>query len=1072
MSKQTEYQTKTIMYRRIFTWGSMKYLCYLLLLMFTAFESVAQSNNSVTGQVTDVKGGPLPGVSVTVKGSANGSVTDREGKYIVKLTNGGGTLVFSFVGYKKQEINIAGRKIINVELQEDDNSLDEVAVVAYGTQKKGTLVGAVTTINPKELKGPTSNLTTMLAGKLPGVIAYQRSGEPGADNAQFFIRGVASFGSGKIDPLILIDGMESTPTDLARMQPDDISGFSVLKDASAAALYGSRAANGVILISTKSGIDGKTKFSFRAENSISGNTQNFKLADNITYMKLANEAVLTRTLPGFKSSPEPYSKTKIDRTAAGMNPYLYPNNDWMDALIKDYTMNQRFNFNMTGGGKAAQYYIAATHNIDNGVLKTEALNEYDNNISLKTTQVRSNVTVKLTPTTDGTIRTSGTFDDYQGPIGGGGGIFGQAISSNPVLFPAVYPASASPFEKHPLFGNALIGNSLNTFYLNPYANMVSGFQQYNTSTLNVQLEVKQDFKFITPGLTARVMAYTQRYSYFDFSRRFNPYYYGATPTDASGQNYNISLLNELNGPTEYLNYVPGTRTANTKTYMEAVVNYNRTFREKHSVGGSLITTLSNYVTANANDLQAALPARNQSLAGKVTYGYDTRYLFEANFAYNGSERFAQKNRYGFFPSVGVAWVASNEKFFEPLRTAISNLKLRATYGMVGNDAIGRAEDRFFYLANVNLNSGIPVSFGTDGAYSRPGVAISRYPNDNITWEESRTLNLGLDLSLFNSLNFVIEAYKSHRSNILMARSSIPTTMGLAAGVQTNVGEAESEGIDVSMDYNKTFGAFSLQARGTFTYATSKLLVNEEPDYGALTYLSKVGNSLGQNYGYIAERLFVDDEEVRNSPLQSFGNEPVRGGDIKYRDVNGDGVISGLDIVPLGLPTSPEIIYGFQLAGGYKKFDLGVFFQGSTRSSFWIDPVKITPFAIHAPDGGGVANLQNGLLKSIADSYWSEDNRNMQAFWPRLSSSVNPNNTQRSNWWMRNGSFLRLKSVELGYNLSGKTIERLGIGSVRFYASGTNLFVKSSFKMWDPEQGGNGLGYPLQKVYNFGINVNF
>ncbi|SMC78625.1 SusC/RagA family TonB-linked outer membrane protein [Pedobacter nyackensis] len=1063
------------MYRRIFTWLRVKYLCYLLLLMATAFKSVAQSNITITGKVTDVKGGPLPGVSVKLKGNTNGDVTNGEGKYAIKLSSGGGTLVFSFVGYKKQEIVIAGRRIINVELQEDDNALEEVGIVAaFGaTQKKGTLVGSITTINPKELKGPTSNLTTMLAGKLPGVIAYQRSGEPGADNAQFFIRGVASFGSGKIDPLILIDGMESTPTDLARMQPDDIAAFSVLKDASAAALYGSRAANGVILVSTKSGVEGKTKFSFRAENSVSGNTQNFKLADNITYMKMANEAVLTRTLPGLKSNPEPYSKTKIDRTAAGMNPYLYPNNDWMSALIKDYTMNQRFNMSMTGGGKNAQYYIAGTHNIDNGVLRTEALNKYDNNIKLKTSQIRSNVNVKLTPTTEGIVRTSGTFDDYQGPIGGGSGIFSQAISSNPVLFPAIYPASASPFEKHPLFGNALIGNSTTNFYNNPYANMVSGFQQYNTSTLNVQLELKQDFKFITPGLSARLMAYTQRYSYFDFSRRFNPYYYSATPTDGSGQNYNISLLNEFSifgAPTEYLNYVPGERKANTKTYMEAVVNYSNTFGGKHTVGGTLITLLSNYVTANANDLQAALPARNQGLSGKVTYGYDTRYLFQADFAYNGSERFAKKNRFGFFPTVGVAWNASNEKFFEPLRAAISNLKLRASYGMVGNDQIGEAKDRFFYLANVNLNSG-GAFFGADNGYFRPGVAISRYPNENITWEESRTLNLAMDLSLFNSLNFVFEAYKTHRSNILMQRSSIPTTMGLAANIQTNVGEAESQGIDVSMDYNKTFGNFWLQGRGTFTYATNKLLVNEEPDYGALTYLSRVGNPLGQTYGYIAERLFVDDEEVRNSPLQSFGNEPVRGGDIKYRDVNRDGVISGLDIVPLGLPTSPEIVYGFQVATGYKKFEIGIFFQGSTRSSFWIDPAKITPFALYGVDNGPV-NRQNGLLQGIADSYWSEDNRNMQAFWPRLSSSVNPNNTQTSNWWMRNGSFLRMKSVEVGYNISGKSIQKLGIGSIKVYANGTNLFVKSSFKMWDPEQGGNGLGYPLQKVFNFGLNVNF
>ncbi|WP_245723768.1 SusC/RagA family TonB-linked outer membrane protein [Pedobacter steynii] len=1051
----------------------MRYLCYVLLLMATAFESVAQSNTTITGKVTDVNGGPLPGVSVTLKGNTNGGVTDGEGKYAIKLTSGGGTLVFSFVGYIKQEIAIAGRKIINVELKEDDNSLEEVGiVVAYGKQKKESMVSSITTINPKELKGPTSNLTTMLAGRLSGVVAYQRSGEPGRDNAQFFIRGVTSFGAGKIDPLILIDGMESTPTDLARLQPDDISGFSVLKDAAASSLYGARGANGVILVTTKSGSDGKTKFSLRAENSVSSNTQNFQLADNITYMKLANEAVLTRTIPGFKSNPQPYSQTKIDRTAAGWNPLLYPNNDWIKILIKDYTMNQRFNMNMNGGGKVAQYYIAGTFNIDNGVLKNEALNKYDNNIKLKSYQVRSNVNVKLTPTTEGIVRTSGSFDDYQGPIGGGSNIFGQAISSNPVLFPVSYPASALPMVKHPLFGNALVGSE-NVFYNNPYANMVSGFQQYNTSTLNIQLEVKQDFNFVTPGLTARLMTYTQRYSYFDLNRKFNPFFYGATPTDSKGENYNLSLLNEqqIPAPTEYLNYQFGERKANTTSYMEAAVNYNRTFHEKHAVGGLLVTILRNYLTSNATDLQSALPARNQGLSGRFTYGYDSRYLFEANFGYNGSERFARNNRFGFFPSVGVAWNASNEKFFEPLKSTISNLKLRVTHGLVGNDQIGAEKDRFFYLANVNLNSFTAGGFGTDYRYIRPGVSITRYPNENITWEKSKTTNLGMDLTLFNSLNIVIDAYKSHRSNILMQRSFIPSTMGLAASIQANVGEAESKGVDLSMDYNRTFGDVWIQGRGTFTYATSKLLVNEEPDFGDLTYLSKVGNSLGQNYGYIAERLFVDDEEVRNSPRQAFGNGlvPVRGGDIKYRDVNGDGLISTLDIVPLGLPTSPEIVYGFGLSAGYKKFDISGFFQGSGRSSFWIEPAKITPFVMTSVVGVD-GNLQNGLLKGIADSYWSEDNRNMQAFWPRLSPTISANNTQISNWWMRNGSFLRLKTVELGYNFSGKSVERLGIGSLRVYANGTNLFVKSSFKMWDPEQGGNGLGYPLQKVFNFGLNV--
>lgn len=1057
------------MYRRNFTYLRVKYLCYLLLLLFATVETKAQTGVSVSGVVTDVKGLPLPGVSVTLKGTTNGVTTGNDGKYMLNLPDAQGVLVFSFVGYHKQELNISGRKTVNVSLTEEDNVLDDVVVVAYGQQKKESMVSSITTINPKELKGPTSNLTTMLAGRLSGVVAYQRSGEPGADNAQFFIRGITSFGSGKVDPLILIDGMESTSNALARLQPDDIAGFSVLKDAAASSLYGARGANGVVLVTTKSGVSGKTKFNVRFENSVSSNTQNFQLADNITYMKLANEAVLTRNPLGVL----PYSQTKIDRTAAGANPMLYPSNNWIDMLIKDYTMNQRFNMNMTGGGNVAQYYIAGTFNQDNGVLKSEAGNNFDNNVNLKSYEIRSNVNVKLTPTTEGIVRTSGSFDDYNGPVGGYDGngnringgalVFASALSSNPVNFPATFPASALSKVEHPLFGNATLAGD-GPGYINPYARMVSGFQQYNTSTLNVQLEVKQDLKFVTEGLNARIMAYTQRYSYFDLSRAYTPFYYSATPTSADGKNYSLNLLNELNA-TEYLNYTQGAKVQNTTTYMEAAVNYNRTFGEKHSFSGLLVTLLRNYLNANAGTLQLSLPFRNQGLSGRFTYGYDNRYLLEANFGYNGSERFAANHRYGFFPSVGVAWNVSNEKFMQPLAGVVSKLKFRATYGLVGNDQIGNSNDRFFYLSNVNLNDGGRAArFGTDYSFVRNGVSISRYSNEDITWEKAQTTNIGMDLSLFSSMNLIVDVYRQHRTNILMNRAYIPNTMGLAAGIQANVGEAEGQGVDLSLDYNKSFGNMWIQGRSTFTYATNKFLVNEEPEYtNNLYYLSRVGNPLQQNYGLIAERLFVDDEEVRNSPYQNFGE--VRGGDIKYRDVNGDGQITSLDVVPLGLPTTPEIVYGFGLSMGYKNFDVSGFFQGSGRSSFWINPGAITPFAF----SGGA---QNGLLDVIANDHWSEDNRNVTAFWPRLDQNVSSNNTQTSNWWMRNGSFLRLKNVELGYNISEKALRRLHIGSIRLYANGTNLFVKSSFKLWDPEQGSNGLGYPVQKVFNFGMNVQF
>jgi len=1049
------------MNERIFSYLRVKYLLCIFLLGTGIQISIAQTGDlTIKGKVKDADGLGLPGVSVTLKNTTNGTTTDRDGNYIIKVKNTNGILVFSFIGYVKTEVRINGLEKIDVLLPEDKGELNEVVVVAYGQQKKESLVSSITTINPKELKGPTSNLTTMLAGRLSGVVAYQRSGEPGADNAQFFIRGITTFGTGKVDPLILIDGMESSSNALARLQPDDIAGFSVLKDAAASSLYGARGANGVILVTTKSGSDGKTRFNVRAENSLSSNTENFKLADNITYMKLANEAVLTRDRLGEL----PYQQNQIDRTIAGDNPLLYPNNDWIDLLIKDYTLNQRFNMNMSGGGKAAQYYISGTYNVDNGVLKSEHGNKFDNNIKLKSYEVRSNVNVKLTPTTEGIVRTSGSFDDYQGPIGGGGNIFQGAIAANPVKFPAIFPPSDLPYVQHPLFGNAKINERGEALYFNPYAEMVSGFQQSNASTLNIQLEIKQDLKFVTSGLTARLMAYTQRYSSFNVSRKYNPFFYRANATSATGDKYNLELLNERDA-TEYLNYSEGAKTLNTVSYMEAAVNYSRTFSEKHSIGGLLVTQMRNYLTGNAGSLQGSLPFRNQGLSGRFTYGYDNKYLLEANFGLNGSERFAKNHRYGFFPSIGVAWNVSNEKFFDPVKNAITKLKFRATYGLVGNDQIGNPNDRFFYLSNVNLrDASHGAAFGTNYGYSKEGVSISRYANEAITWEEAKTVNIGMDLSLFSNWNIILDVYKQHRSNILMNRAYIPTTMGLAAGIQANVGEAEGQGVDLSVDYNKNFGNMWVQARGTFTYATSKLLINEEPNYpSSLAYLSKIGKSLSQNYGLIAERLFVDDEEVKNSPVQSFGE--VMGGDIKYRDINGDGIISSSDYVPLGLPSTPEIIYGFGLSVGYKKFDISGFFQGSARSSFWINPDKISPFVLNG-------QYQHGLLKAVAEDHWSEEKRDLYAFWPRLSPNLSRNNLQPSSWWMRNGSFLRLKTVEAGYNLSGKSLSKIGLGSIRLYANASNLFVKSSFKLWDPEQGGNGLGYPVQKVFNFGLNVQF
>ncbi len=1023
-----------------------------------------QQKSKITGTIRNEKGEPVAGVSILIKGSVVGTASNVDGKYSIEFPASSKTLVFSFIGMISQEIKVTGTQVLDIVMKDETKGLNEVVVVGYGTQKRASLVSAIQSVETKDLKGPTSNLTTMLAGEIAGLISYQRSGEPGKDNAQFFIRGLGTFGAGKVDPLILIDGVESTSDDLARLQPDDISGFSVLKDATASAVYGAKGANGVILVTTKLGTEGTTRFNARVENSISANTENFKFANNITYMNLADEAALTRD----PLAALPYSQTKIDHTAAGDNPWLYPSNDWIQQMIKNYTMNQRYNINISGGTKKAQYYVAGTFDVDNGVLKENDLNNFNNNIKLRNYSVRSNVTLQMTPTTQAIVRVYGQFSDYHGPVGGGSAIFNAAMNANPVMFPAVYPSNMMPYATHPLFGNAVIGGT-QTLYNNPYAESVSGYQEYNKSTMQAQLELKQKLDFITPGLSARLMTYTDRYAYFDVNRQYNPFYYIASSSNGKDIDQ-LTCLNSGNlgsigtTGTEYLNYNEGSKIVNTTSYLETAANYERTFNKVHAVSGMLIGIIKNYLSGNAGDLQSSLPYRNAGLSGRFTYGYDNRYLLEYDFGCNGSERFAKNHRWGYFPSVGGGWVVSNESFFQPLKNTIDNLKLRATYGLVGNDQIGSSTDRFFYLSNVNMTDWYKgAQFGEKYDYTRPGISISRYANDLIGWEKSKQLDLGIDLSLFGSLNFIGDVFKQDRSDILMARSYIPSTMGLQAAVSANSGKAQSKGVDLSLDYHKAFeSGWWLQGKGNFTYAHSKILVYDEPIYSSNEYYrSHVGYPTTQVWGYIAERLFVDDAEVANSPKQNFGE--CKGGDIKYRDVNGDGQITSADMVPIGHPTTPEINYGFGWTIGHRTIDFSAFFQGSARSSIFIDPSKISPFVI---SGGN----QNELLRSIANSYWSESSRNLYAFWPRLSDYLISNNDQVSSWWMRNGAFLRLKTVEFGYNIPQSALKRLGLRNARLYVNGTNLCVWSKFKMWDPEMGGDGLGYPLQRVFNIGINV--
>lgn len=1044
-------------------WHKLWKATTLIAFLIVQVSVYAQETKSIKGIVQDSLGSALSGVTIKLKNANFSTQTDGRGDFNLDNVTNSTVLVFTSRGYIDQEVVVGNQSFLQVILKEAVSDIDEVVVVAFGTQKKTEVVGSSSTIKPSNLRIPSSNLTTALAGQAAGIIAYQRSGEPGQDNADFFIRGVTSFGTGKVDPLILIDGMELSTTELARLRPDDIESFTIMKDASATSLYGARGANGVIYVVTKQGKEGAASVSFRAESSLSTPTKNVEFADPVQYMELYTEAQFARN-----PFEEPlYSREKIDMTREGVNPIIFPAVDWRSNLFKENTINHRYNLNVNGGGKVARYYVAGSYAKDNGVLRVNGINNFNNNINLQSYTLRANVNINLTKNTELIVRLNGNFDDYTGPLQGGSEVYNAVIRSNPVDFLPYYPID----EDHKHVQHIMFGGVKGRSYLNPYADMMKGYKDYTRSLMMAQLEFKQDLNFLVDGLKFRTMVNTNRVSRYDIERAYKPFYYALTSYDKRSLEYNLEALNEASGE-EFLSFTlnPDLRQQNSVFYMESALNYNKTLWDKHNLSAMVVSILRSGTDARAGSLQLSLPSRNMGVSGRGTYSYDNRYFAEFNFGYNGSERFYKDKRFGFFPSFGLAWNIANEQFWKNIQPIFTNFKLRGTYGLVGNDAIGLADDRFFYLSNVDMNSTIRSAFfGREYGRGLNGINVTRYSNTNITWEKSYKTNLALELGLLNKFNLIVDYFKEKRTNILMDRADIPSTMGLTAPVRANLGEVKGSGVEFSLDYSDNYSnGIWIQARGNFTYASNKVNVFEEPTYEKEWWKSRVGYSISQPWGYIAERLFVDDNEVANSPIQNFGVRNIAG-DVKYKDVNGDGQISQLDLVPIGLPLTPEVIFGGGISLGYKGFDISAFFQGSAQSSFWLGGTtdagtgafNIEPFA------GG-----KQILQVFADSHYSIDNPDLYALWPRLSTTGHANNTQASTKWLRNGSFLRLKQAEFGYSLPERVTNKVGAKTARFYISGSNLLLFSGFKLWDIEMGGNGLGYPLQRVFNLGINMTF
>ena len=996
----------------------------------------------VTGKVLDENGEGVPGANVVKGDKTKGTMTDIEGNFTLTVP-ANTVLVASFIGYTPTEFPLNGKTNVILKIAPDAKQLDEVVVVGFGAQKKASVVGAVQTVKASELRSPSSTLSNSFAGRIAGVVAVQRGGEPGADGANFWIRGISTFAS-NTSPLVFIDNVEVSIGDLNALSPEVIEGFSILKDATATALYGARGANGVMLITTRNGKDmEKARINIRVQNSFTQPTKTVKVADGIDYMIARNDAVLNRT----PNAQPYYSEEVIEGTRKQLNPYIYPNVDWENYLFKDFTTTQSANVNVTGGGKRVTYFLSGTLNNDNGMLKKDSKNNFDNNINQLRLSLQANVGVNLTSTTKANVRLNAQVLDYSGSAAGTDAIYQGIFEAPPVMFAPVLPAQNG--EDYILFGNRN-GGPVSGRYRNPYAEMVRGYSEKNESTMIASLDLEQDLKFIVPGLKAKGLISFKNWATTNVVRSFDPYFYGIKDYEqgANGEyTYTYEAITKgskalststSNGGDRLLNY-------------QLSLDYAQTFADKHNVGAMLVYLQRDYNQNAPADFYATLPVRNQGIAGRVTYGYDDRYMIEANFGYNGSENFGEGKRFGFFPSVAIGYNISNENFFTPLRKVISNLKIRGSYGKVGNSS---TDSRFPYLTYVNL-SGASYTFGNNWQNTGTGAIITRYGAAGARWETGIKADMGVELNLFNSLNITFDWFTETRKDIFMRRNIVPAESGITGDLRpyANLGKVKNQGVDLNIEYNKAFSRdLIVSLKGSFTYAKNTLLEADEPSYPEEeAYRSEIGKPLNRYTGLIAMGLFKDEADVENSPEQTFSPN-LKPGDIKYKDLNGDGKIDSNDMTEIGDPTVPQIVYGFGGSVQYKSFDFSVFFQGVAKTSLMMQ--NIHPFT----------SDQTTLLDFIAKDYWTEENPNPNAEYPRLISNLDShNNFMNSTYWLRSAAFLRLKNVEIGYTYK----------VARLFISGQNLLTFSPFKHWDPELGGGkGLTYPNLRVATIGLQLTF
>jgi TonB-linked SusC/RagA family outer membrane protein len=1044
-----------------------KLLSFLALagsLLCLSLPVAAQTTIKVNGTVLAGEADPLPGATVAVKGSTRAVLTDVEGNYTIEVPNRRTVLVFSFIGFATQEIVVGDQNNIDVTLTEEANTLDEVVVSAFGSQRKVSIVGAITSVRPEALQaGVARSVSNNLAGQLAGVIGIQRSGEVGKDQSDIWVRGMNTFvGADLMDrrtqakftkPLVLVDGIERSGS-LNDMDPAEIESFSILKDASATAMYGVRGANGVILINTKRGVVGKPRISVRTEYAISQPTQFPEFLSAVPYMETMNKIRTENGLTPF------YDSEVIEKTRNRYDPELYPDTDWIDTISNDFASSSRTNISITGGSEVLRYALVASYLHEDGIIANDPNQEWDSSLRLNRYNIRSNVDVNITKTTLARVNIGGYLQDRKGPAWGLDGIYYVAFRTPPTM-PVVYNDGKLPRSN----------NSDN-----PWAILTQrGYGRNFQSSVESLFSIEQDFKFLLPGLKLKASFSFDNYSDGYVHRFKEPtYYFVATERDdfgnvVTGEPYTV-------GPEDLGNQTKVEFGYNT-TYMEANLSYTNTFGE-HYVDAMLLLNRREY-----SDIDP-IPFRNQGMAGRLSYNYGRRYVAEFNFGYNGSENLSKDKRYGFFPSIAAGWVLSEEPFMESVKNILNMVKIRGSYGLVGNDQIvGR---RFAYLATIDkglidengtLKERLPgYSFGETANRSYSGLQEGDFATPELRWETVAKTNVGVDLGLYNCFNLQADFFYERRYDIFMQRvTATPSEAGIVSAIYANYGVVVNRGIDLTIDYGRRFGTdWEVMFRGTFTYAKNKILEQDEAAATLGTWRSTTGHPVGTYTGFVAEGLYTYDDFDANGNLKeglprvtiSAEGGAVQPGDIKFKDMDGNGIIDWNDRGPLDDRTrEPKLVYGFGWTVRYKNLDFSAFFQGIGDSYILFGHRDMYFFP------GGGEGLIGNILTNV-DDRWTPENPRQDAFYPRLSWGMHRLNSYDSTWWLKNVSYLRMRNIEIGYTLPQKLLSKVQIKSARIFIGGNNLLTFSGFKFWDPEIGDQAADYPPMKSIQLGIDVTF